>query len=562
MFYRKILQELKDWKNDEFRKPLVIRGARQVGKTTVVHEFSKQYKQYIYLNLEKEEYKKLFQKLSDIELLAQRIFFIEGKKWELLSETLLFIDEIQEVPTAINFLRYFYEDLPQLHVITAGSMLETLLGKNISFPVGRVEYKILRPVSFEEFLGAIDETLALEELQKVPLKPYAYNRLLSLFHTYALLGGMPSVIQQYAKQKDITSLKPIYESLLNSYLEDAEKYAKNESQLQVIRTIINESLFLAGKRVTFQSFGNKKFTSKEVSGILESLQKTHLLNLIYPTTFFEIPLLRDSRKSPRLQFLDTGLLNFGVGLQKEILGTKDLNSVYQGTMIEHLVGQELIAHKSTPLEKLNFWVRDKNSSDAELDYVYPYEGKAVPIEVKSGSSGKLRSLLNFLDESRLNYAIRFFAGELSLNEIKTPKGKTIHLLNLPYFLAGQTEKYIEWLLNNLPKESNNQLVNEPKSVYKKEKKVEKTVSNIQELTSRHLKLLKHCQNEPKKGKALLEEALGLNYQSRNKRIFIKPLFDLELIEWTNKSNPKDKQQAYQLTEKGRFWLNKIINVFK
>lgn len=550
MFFRKILQELEEWKNDEFRKPLVIRGARQVGKTTVVHEFSKQYKQYIYLNLEKEEYKQLFQTLSDIELLAQRIFFIEGKKWELLSETLLFIDEIQEVPKAINFLRYFYEDLPQLHVITAGSMLETLLGKNISFPVGRVEYKILRPVSFEEFLGAIDETLALEELQKVPMNSYAYNRLLSLFHTYALLGGMPNVIQQYAKQKDITSLKPIYESLLNSYIEDAEKYAKNESQLQVIRTIIKESLFLAGKRVTFQSFGNKKFTSKEVSGILESLQKTHLLNLIYPTTFIEIPLLQDSRKSPRLQFLDTGLLNFGVGLQKEILGTKDLNSVYQGTMIEHLVGQELIAHKSTPLEKLNFWVRDKNSSDAELDFVYPYEGKAVPIEVKSGSSGKLRSLLNFLDESRLNYAIRFFVGELSLNEIKTPKGKTIHLLNLPYFLAGQTEKYIAWLIENVSQETNN-TVQEPKVDYQKAKKQEVTITRIEDLTNRHLKLLKHCQNEPQKGKELLEEALGLNYQSRNKRIFIKPLFDLELIEWTNKSNPKDRQQAYQLTEKGR-----------
>ncbi|NBR12992.1 MAG: DUF4143 domain-containing protein [Flavobacteriales bacterium] len=555
MFYRKILTELEEWKNNEFRKPLVIRGARQVGKTTVVHEFSKHYKQYIYLNLEKEEYKTLFQTLSDIELLAQRIFFIEGKKWELLSETLLFIDEIQEVPKAINFLRYFYEDLPQLHVITAGSMLETLLGKNISFPVGRVEYKILRPVSFEEFLGAIGETLALEELKKVPLKSYAYDRLLNLFHTYALLGGMPNIIQQYAKQKDITSLKPIYESLLNSYLEDAEKYAKNESQLQVIRTIINESLFLAGKRVTFQSFGNKKFTSKEVSGILESLQKTHLLNLIYPTTFFELPLLRDSKKSPRLQFLDTGLLNFGVGLQKEILGTKDLNSVYQGTMIEHLVGQELIAHKSTPLEKLNFWVRDKNSSDAELDFVYPYEGKVVPIEVKSGSSGRLRSLLNYLDESRLNYAIRFFAGELSLNEIKTQKGKTIHLLNLPYFLAGQTEKYIKWLQQNLPKESSD-VVNEPKAEYKKEKKEEKLITNVEELTSRHLKLLKHCQNEPKKGKELLEEALGLHYQSRNKRIFIKPLFDLELIEWTNKSNAKDKQQAYRLTEKGKQFLNK------
>lgn len=551
MFYRKILEELESWKNDEFRKPLVIRGARQVGKTTVVHEFSKQYKQYIYLNLEKEEYKLLFQTLSDIELLAQRIFFIHGKKWELRSETLLFIDEIQEVPKAINFLRYFYEDLPELHVITAGSMLETLLGKNIIFPVGRVEYKILRPVSFEEFLGAIEEDLALEELKNIPLKPYAYDRLLNLFHTYALLGGMPSVIQQYAKKKDITTLKPIYESLLNSYLEDAEKYAKNENQLHIIRTIINESLFLAGKRITFQSFGNKKFTSKEVSGILESLQKTHLLNLIYPTTHFEIPLLRDSKKSPRLQFLDTGLLNFGVGLQKEILGTKDLNFIYQGTMIEHLVGQELIAHKSTPLEKLNFWVREKNSSDAELDFLYPFEGKAVPIEVKSGKTGTLKSLLLFMDESKLNYAIRFFAGELSINEIKTPKGKTVHLLNLPYFLAGQIENYIEWFINSLHEKLDYQLVNEPRVEYKKAKKEEKKITSIEALTSRHFKLLLHCQNEAKKGKELLEEALGLQYQSRNKRIFIKPLFDLELIEWTNKANPKDKQQAYQLTEKGR-----------
>jgi len=557
MFYRKILRELENWKIDEFRKPLVIRGARQVGKTTVVNEFSKHYKQYIYLNLEKDKYKTLFQTLDDIQELTQRIFFMEGKKWEHLSQTLLFIDEIQEVPKAINFLRYFHEDLPQIHVIAAGSMLETLLGKNISFPVGRVEYKILRPVSFEEFLGAIGEELAVEQLQIVPFNSFAFNKLLSLFHTYALLGGMPAIINHYAKRKDITSLKPIYESLINSYLEDAEKYAKNENQLQIIRLVINESLLFSGKRITFQSFGNKKYSSKEIGEVLRSLQKTHLINLIYPTTKISLPLLQDYNKSPRLQFLDTGLINFGVGLHKDILGTKDLNSVYQGTMIEHLVGQELIAHKSTPLEKLNFWVREKNSSQAELDYVYPIDGKIVPIEVKSGSSGTLKSLLLYLDESNLNYAIRFFAGEMSINEIKTPKGKTVHLLNLPYFLAGQTEQYIKWFQQNIPEELPNNIISENRIPYLKTKKNEVIAASLEELTNKHISILRYCEQRPKKGKEILEDCLKLHYQSRNKRVFINPLFEFELLEWTNKENPKDKKQAYQLTKKGRALIESI-----
>ena len=168
MFVRLIIKELEKWAANSGRKPLVIRGARQVGKTTVVNQFAGQFEQYIYLNLELKEDKAPFEKFTAIETLVQTLFFIKNKKLELKNKTLLFIDEIQEVPEALNILRYFYESEPGIAVIAAGSMLETLFNKNSSFPVGRVEYKVMRPVCFPEFLAAINETTAIEQLQKVP----------------------------------------------------------------------------------------------------------------------------------------------------------------------------------------------------------------------------------------------------------------------------------------------------------------------------------------------------------------------------------------------------------
>lgn len=553
MFYRKILEDLEEWKHSSIRKPLVIRGARQVGKTTVVNEFSKQFKQYIAINLEQNTYRELFSTYTDIHQITERLFFAEGKQLALIKETLLFIDEIQEVPKAINILRYFKEELPELAVIAAGSMLETLLGKNISFPVGRIEYRILRPVSFEEFLKAMGEEMALEEFRKVPLKAYAHTKLLSLFHTYALIGGMPEVVAHYAQHRDITALKPIYLNLLNSYLEDAEKYAKSETQLQLIRFVINQVIHHAGKRIKFQGFGNSNYKSKEISETLRTLQKTHLLHLIYPSTSYDIPLQEDFKKAPRLQFLDSGLMNFQVGLQTEILRTSDLNSVYQGTLIEHLVGQELLAHQFLPLEQLHYWVREKNSSMAELDYVYPINGKVVPIEVKSGSAGKIKSLTQFIDSSTINFGIRFFAGEFSINELETPLGKKFYLLNLPYYLAGQTEQYIKWMNEYVRTNDSSDIVQDPKVKYERKKpiSVKKEITTIEELTEKHLRVLTYCQKEPQTAKNILEDLLGLTEQTRNKRIYIKPLLDLELLEFTEKENIKSRNQAYRLTEKGR-----------
>ena len=444
MFNRIIINELDKWANKKNRKPLVLRGARQVGKTTVINQFSKNFEQYIYLNLELPSDSKPFQNFNNLENLVQTLFFLKDKEYAKRNKTLLFIDEIQEVPEAFNILRFFYEEMPEIPVIAAGSLLETIFNNQLKFPVGRVEFLVLHPVSFIEFLEAMGEVQALKQFNTIPLQSFAHDKLLNLFHTYALIGGMPEIIKEYAETKDITALGSIYDSLIASYLDDVEKYATNNSQVQVIRHVIKTSYFEANKRIKFQGFGKSGYGSKEVGEALRTLEKTFLLRLIYPTTRVKLPIVPELQKSPRLHLLDTGLINYMVGIQKEIIGTTDLNNVYNGTVIEHLVGQELLTGNFKALNSLNFWVREKNTSSAELDYIMVYDGKLIPIEVKSGKEGKLKSLHLFMEESSHHVAIRLYAGELSLTKVKTATGKMYHLLNLPYFLAAQLPKYIEW----------------------------------------------------------------------------------------------------------------------
>ena len=445
MFYRSIDIELLKWSKNNNRKPLVLRGARQVGKTTAIHQFAKNFKQYIYLNLELPADRKPFETIGDINSLVQALFLARNLKYAERNNTLIFIDEIQEVPGAFNMLRYFYEVFPEIKVIAAGSLLETIFNRGLSFPVGRVEFLVIRPVSFPEFLGALGEEDALKQLQQIPLNSFAQETLLRLFHLYAIIGGMPEIVSQYETTKDITALSPLYEQLITSYADDVEKYARNNQLQQVIRHCIRVSFTEAGKRIKFQNFGRSNYNSKEVGEALRTLEKTFLLSLIYPTISAVLPLMPDFKKSPRLQLLDTGMVNYFLGVQSELLGTDDLSKIHQGTVIEHLIGQEILSTQFNVLSSLHFWVREKNSSTAELDYIYPFEGKLIPIEVKSGKEGTLKSLHLFMDETSHNMAIRFYAGDLSISQVSTLKGKTYHLLNLPYFLASQTGKYISWL---------------------------------------------------------------------------------------------------------------------
>jgi predicted AAA+ superfamily ATPase len=445
MFHREIHDRLAKWNTGSNRKPLILRGARQVGKTTVVNAFGLAFPQYIYLNLENNADVTLFKDNPDIDILIQNIFLTKNQQFARRSETLLFIDEIQQFPKAINMLRYFYEKYPELAVIAAGSLLETIFSKGLSFPVGRVDFMVIRPVSFPEFLGAMGQELVLEQLLHIPANDFAHTRLLQLFHIYALIGGMPEVVNEYTNTKDFTALSPIYERLIEAYVDDVEKYTTNDQLIQVIRHCIRASFQLAGNRIKFQHFGRSNYNSREVGEALRTLEKTYLLSLLYPNTDTVLPLLPDLKRSPRLQVLDTGMINYFLGLRTDILGTSDLNSVHQGVIIEHLVGQEILASKFNVLSRLDFWVREKAGSSAEVDYVYLFESKLIPIEVKSGKDGTLRSMHLYMDEAPHDMAIRFYAGKLQLTQVTTSTGKPYRLLSLPYYLASQTEKYLGWL---------------------------------------------------------------------------------------------------------------------
>jgi predicted AAA+ superfamily ATPase len=444
MFNRLINKELEIWLQKPDRKPLVIRGARQVGKTTVINQFAKRFEQYIYLNLEIKEDKQPFLNYSTLEQLLQTIFFLKNQLLSKKENTLIFIDEIQEVPEALNILRYFYEQEPTIKVIAAGSMLESIFDKKIHFPVGRIEYKVLRPVSFPEFLEALGETAALEQLRKIPFQQFAHDKLIKFYHQYAIIGGMPEVVNNYVKHKDFTALNSIFDSLITSYLDDVEKYAKNDTQILHLRHVIRSSFSEAGKRIKFAGFGNSSYRSREMGECLRTLEKVLLLHLVYPNTSTTLPFLPDLKKSPRLQILDTGMLNHFVGIQKEILGSDDLSKIYQGTMIEHLTGQELLANQYNALSELFFWVKEKKESTAEVDFLISFEGKIIPIETKSGKTGTLKSLHLFMEAAPHNMAIRFYAGDINITEVKTPQNKTFFLLSLPYYLVSQINEYLIW----------------------------------------------------------------------------------------------------------------------
>jgi predicted AAA+ superfamily ATPase len=445
MFNRAIIKELDNWANKEYRKPLVLRGARQVGKTIAVEIFAKKFDQYIYLNLETASDRRLFEMNYGIEELIQAIFFEKDKK-QVEGRTLIFIDEIQNCPGAVSMLRYFYESASEFFVIAAGSLLESLIGRKINFPVGRVEYLYMKPLTFKEYVAAIGDSSSDEILDEVPVPDFAHEKLLKEFYNYTLIGGMPEVVSVYSKIQNIVELRSVYESLLRSYLDDVEKYARNDTLARVIRHAIESCFYLAGSRIKFEGFGQSSYKSREISEALKTLEKAMLIYLMYPATEIELPIMADYKKSPKLHILDTGLVNYFAGLQKKLFDTQDLNSVYEGKIAEHIVGQELLAGSHALTEKVQFWVREKKQSSAQVDFIIPFENYVIPIEVKAGKAGRLRSLHEFINRANHKYAVRVYSGKLKVGIAETINGKKFFLLNLPFYLTGDIKKYLHWFV--------------------------------------------------------------------------------------------------------------------
>ena len=431
---RLVFEELKQWKQSSLRKPLILRGARQVGKTTLIRSFGRTYTHFIELNLELSRDQAWFENFDHPLPLMEALLLSRNIPTEDLGKTLLFIDEIQEVPKALSMLRYFYEQLEHLHVVAAGSLLEFALHKVGSFPVGRVSFMYLEPLNFQEYLAAHGKTLLLAALREYPIRPTAHPLLMEAFHRYTLIGGMPEIVAAEVKGLSVNDLQPLYQNLWDSYLSDLEKYAGNDTELRILRHVVQTAPFFMDQRIAFQGFGNSNYRSREVGEALRMLDDARFIRLIYPTTSVEIPAPIDFDRKPRLQFLDTGLVHFGRGSFGDILTLKDFHAGYRGALLPHVVTQELIS--ADPRRKPAFWVREKNQASAEVDLVVQHKEALIPVEIKSGPTGRLRSLHEFMDRAPHDCAIRLHAGGCETHRLQTRKGKAFTLLDVPYYLGG------------------------------------------------------------------------------------------------------------------------------
>ncbi len=405
---RTLYEKLKLWKIDPKRKPLLIQGARQVGKTYLVNEFGKnEFKEYIYLNFEQNsDLKTLFAGNLNPHNIIKNIGLYFGKKI-IYNKTLIFFDEIQIFPRAITSLKYFYEQIPEFHIIAAGSLLGVSVGKQSSFPVGKVNFMTLYPMSFSEYLMACKEEFLLESLEKMksiePLPEIIHKKLISLLKMYLYLGGMPEVLQDYLDNKDIASSRKIQNEILKAYQRDFSKYTNKTQAIKTSELWRSIPYQLAKESKKFKySDVRKKARSSDYEQTIEWLQKAGLINLAYNISTPKLPLAGYADYSKfKIYLFDTGLLGAMLKLTSDIIvSPTKLFTEYNGAFIENFVASELTIKGN---EELFYWT---SRSDAEVDFILEKENNIYPLEVKSGTSRNLKSLRSYAQKYKPELIIR------------------------------------------------------------------------------------------------------------------------------------------------------------
>jgi predicted AAA+ superfamily ATPase len=429
------------WKSESNRKPLLIRGARQVGKSHLVREFgSSHFDQSVEVNLEqKPELRKIFEQDLDPKRILGDLSLALGVSIEV-DKTLLFLDEIQTCPKAIMALRYFYEQLPELHVIAAGSLIEfALQAENFSMPVGRVESLFLYPLRFSEFLIAKGEQVLLEFLQSqasihTPIAPVVHEKGLRLVREFSIAGGMPEATESYIVDPASLRFRQIQQGLLQSFRDDFGKYAKSAKHSYL------EKVFLTAPRLISTDYKYSKvdrdIPSRELKDALLLLEKAGIITRIKATSGAGIPLeaYADNRKF-KLAFLDIGLVQAALGLDSKAALQEDLIAINAGAVAEQFVSQELLSTLSPSYEhsRLYYWTRAKGGSSAEVDLLYQLGEIILPLEVKAGATGRLKSLRIFLDSYSAPFGIRISAHPLSFHD---------QVLSVPFYLINSLEKLV------------------------------------------------------------------------------------------------------------------------
>jgi uncharacterized protein len=426
---RDIEKNLKEWKEDNSRKPLLIRGARQVGKSHTIMEFGKyEFETLITINFEQyPEYKACFKTLvpqdiiNSIAMLAKRDV-VPGK-------TLLFLDEIQECPQAITALRYFYEQMPLLHVIGAGSLMEfTLRKEGLKMPVGRIQNLFMKPLSFYEFLDAMGEEKIREYMETYTwsetVNEAIHNRLMELVKKYSIVGGMPSVVVEYVTEGSLIRCDQVQSSIIQTYREDFGKYA-GKAKHKYLDRVFYAVPKMVGKKFKYSQVDDA-MQSRDLKEALESLEKAGVVRRIKSTGGSGLPLEAESKeKHFKTVFMDIGLMQNICGLSSETAMTDDFISVNAGALAEQFVAQELIAYQENYKEpSLYYWAREAKSSNAEVDYLIPCFSSVVPVEVKAGKTGRLRSMHLFLEKYPAKLGVRISQQEYN---------NTLPIITLPFY---------------------------------------------------------------------------------------------------------------------------------
>ena len=445
MFKRQALSRLNEWKNSPYRKPLIVRGPRQVGKTTVVNQFGESFDSYVYLNLEKSDDLAAIERQMPLDPLLE-ILFARSHQAYRPDRALLFIDEIQNSPRTIALLRYFYEEHPELCVIAAGSLLENVVDVRASFPVGRVDYMAMRPCSFREFLLALGKEHLFYFLDNPEYSDACHEELASLFNQYTIVGGMPEIVAGYAKTHDLLAQDRLYTQLLRGYRDDVEKYVSDRKMTDVVRLILGKGWQYAAQTISLGNLGNSGYTARDVGEAFRLLEKAMLVELVYPTTAATLPAMPQMRRQPKVIWFDTGLVNYAAGVRREVIGSQDIMDVWRGRIAEHIVAQELLTQNDDFGTERAFWMKEGGGGSAEVDFVWTVDAQLIPIEVKSGLNSHLRSLHSFVDAAPVNVGVRVWSGPFSVDDVQTTiKKKPFRLINLPFYLTGNLETIVRKL---------------------------------------------------------------------------------------------------------------------
>ncbi|MEN8249750.1 MAG: ATP-binding protein [Bacteroidota bacterium] len=405
---RSAYKHLLEWKNSNKRKPLVLQGARQVGKTYLVDMFGRaEYNDFIHLNFEQDkDLQSLFNQSLDPDVIINNLSLYIGRKINSV-DTLIFFDEIQVAPEVLTSLKYFQEKAPQYHIIAAGSLLGVSVGKESSFPVGKVNFLTLFPMSFKEYLLALGEDLLARKLETIkspqPLPDAVHNKLLKLQKMYLYLGGMPEVIQDYIEQHDIASVRSIQNEILEAYKRDFSKYTEKGQAIKTSEVWNSIPRQLAKENKKFKYSDVKKNARASMfDQAIEWLHKAGLIHIVNNVQTPKLPLSAYANYSKFKVYLhDVGLLAAELNISSDlIISPSALFSEYNGAFIENFIAQEL---RYYGYEKLFYWT---SKSNAEVDFLLEGDNSIYPVEVKSGMNRNIKSLRSYADKYKPKLLIR------------------------------------------------------------------------------------------------------------------------------------------------------------